>query len=55
MFRQLTKKEEAAYRAWARANYTRLEPINGVWHPVIQNECSEMNTELVRKDVRPPA
>ena len=44
-FRELSKKEEAVFRQWARDNYKPGEPISGIWHPVVQNECTVMNTE----------
>ena len=45
LFRTLTPEEEAQFRAWARQNYKRLEPIKGVWHPVVQDECRKINEE----------
>lgn len=45
-FRQLDATEEQEFRAWARANYKPLSPINGVWHPSIQDECRKMNESV---------
>ena len=45
MFRDLTPEEEQEFRKWARDNYKPLTPISGVWHPVIQAECSLMNQQ----------
>lgn len=45
MFKTLTPTEVESYRQWARENYTRMEPIRGIWHPVVQAECVKMNTE----------
>jgi hypothetical protein len=45
LFRTLDPDEEAEFRAWARTNYDPLSPINGVWHPVIQDECRKINAE----------
>ena len=45
MFRKLDKDEEQEFRQWARDNYTRFDPIKGIWHPVIQTECAKMNEE----------
>lgn len=45
MFRQFTAKEAEEAKAWARANYVPLEPISGVWHPIVQRECTLMNEE----------
>ena len=46
LFRRLTDEEEARFRKWARDNYTPLEEITGVWHPVVQAECVLMNKEF---------
>ena len=35
-----------AFIQWARENYTPGEPINGVWHPIVQAECVRMNAAL---------
>jgi len=43
LFKDLNDEEEAAYRQWARENYTKYESIKGVWHPVVQNECTKIN------------
>jgi hypothetical protein len=43
LFKSLTPEEEKSYRIWARYNYAQYSPINGVWHPVIQDECRRMN------------
>ena len=45
LFRELEKEEEERFRKWARKNYEPLEPISGVWHPVVQDECRKMNQE----------
>jgi hypothetical protein len=54
MFKKLRKKEEGPFRDWARENYTRLDPIKGVWHPVVQDECRKMNDELTAKEYELP-
>lgn len=43
LFERLTLAQETEFRRWARENYTRLEQIDGTWHPVIQHECATMN------------
>lgn len=43
MFRVLSKDEEESFRQWANENYTPHSEIKGVWHPVIQAECVEIN------------
>lgn len=45
MFRELNKEEEQEFRQWARKNYKPFEPISGVWHPLVQNECVKINEE----------
>ncbi len=46
MFRKLTQDEERDFRKWARDNYKRLDPIKGIWHPSVQDECRKMNEEF---------
>lgn len=41
----LSPSEIEDFRRWARENYKPLEPINGAWHPVVQDECAKMNAE----------
>ena len=45
LFRQLSDGEVAEFRAWARTNYVPLSEIKGIWHPVVQDECRQMNEE----------
>jgi hypothetical protein len=45
LFRKLTAREEETFRTWARENYVPYEEIDGLWHPVIQDECVRMNRE----------
>jgi hypothetical protein len=45
LFRDDLSPEEQAFRRWARANYKVFEPVQGVWHPLVQQECVEMNRE----------
>jgi len=42
-FRTLTSAEETKFRAWARSNYKPGSEIQGSWHPVVQDECVEIN------------
>lgn len=44
-FIKLDLKKKREYRAWARANYKVNYPIDGRWHPVVQQECVNMNEE----------
>jgi hypothetical protein len=45
IFRELSADEEKTFRQWARDNYTQFDPIEGIWHPVIQDECTKINDE----------
>jgi hypothetical protein len=49
LFRKLEEHEESEYRKWARDYYIPFSPINGVWHPVTQDECVKMNRETGEK------
>ena len=49
LFRKLEYGEDLEYRQWARENYKPLDPIKGVWHPVIQDECKMMNEQFYEK------
>jgi hypothetical protein len=46
LFRDLTPDQEQEFRRWARDNYEPGEKINGVWHPVVQDECVKINKEV---------
>jgi hypothetical protein len=41
----MTPDEQQSFRDWARANYVPFEPISGIWHPIVQNECTLINQE----------
>ena len=45
MYRKLSDAEAEEFRKWARKNYKIDSPINGVWHPIVQQECVLMNQE----------
>ena len=45
LFKDLTDKEVAEFKDWARKQYKPFTEIKGIWHPVIQEECANMNTE----------
>ena len=45
LFRELTPQEAADFRLWARRNYKPFTEIQGIWHPVIQEEAAAMNRE----------
>jgi hypothetical protein len=44
-FLSLTPAEEAKFRSWARENYKPGAEIKGTWHPVVQDECVQINRE----------
>jgi hypothetical protein len=46
LWNDLTVEEIMAYRRWAREYYVALQPINGTWHPVVQEECVQINREI---------
>jgi len=46
MFKQLTDEEKTEYREWVRLNYEPFGEIKGIWHPVVQQACVEINQEL---------
>jgi hypothetical protein len=48
LFRELSEEETQAFQAWARANYVPYAPTEGVWHPVIQEECARMKIERLK-------
>lgn len=46
LFRDLSPEEEKDFRQWARDTYQVGEPIqDGVWHPVVCDECRLINEE----------
>lgn len=45
LFRTLNATEIQEFRQWARQNYKPLTPIQGYWHPIIQQECACINEE----------
>lgn len=50
LFDTLTPEQEADFRQWARQNYKPFGVISGAWHPVIQEECTKMNSEARIED-----
>jgi hypothetical protein len=45
LFRQLSVAQTAEFQKWARLNYKPFEPIEGIWHPIVQAECVKMCAE----------
>jgi hypothetical protein len=43
MFKELSEQEQSEFKLWARKHYKPFSEISGVWHPVIQTECTKMN------------
>jgi len=47
LFRPVEDQEdELRFRQWARDNYECGTEIKSVWHPVVRDECEQMNKEL---------
>ena len=46
MFIELAPEQEVAFRQWARDNYKPGADINSMWHPVVQDECQQINEEI---------
>lgn len=53
VFRYLSDEEELIFRGQARINYIPFQPIEGIWHPVYQDECVRINHELSYYRLRP--
>jgi hypothetical protein len=45
LFRDLDDEEIADFKQYARDNYNIGDDIKGIWHPVVQRECTLMNEE----------
>ena len=45
LFKKLSSEEKVEFRQWARDNYKPFDEIKGIWHPVVQEECTKMNKE----------
>lgn len=45
LFRELDEQEIVSFKQWARENYTPFSEIKGIWHPVVQTECTVMNAK----------
>jgi hypothetical protein len=43
LFRELEDEEVEDFKKWARENYTPFAEIKGVWHPIVQQECIDIN------------
>lgn len=43
IFKKLNNKEKEEFRQWARENYIAHGEINTAWHPIIRDECENIN------------
>ena len=39
----LSEDETEDFKKWARENYTPFSEIKGVWHPIVQQQCIDIN------------
>lgn len=53
LFRKLTVVEEHVWRNWAQSNYVPFTPIDGLWHPVVQDECAKINSACGEEEEEP--
>ncbi len=54
IFRNLNSDEEQEFKDWARNNYKPFSEIPGIWHPIIQAECVQINKENGENVKLPP-
>lgn len=45
VFKLLDATEKLAFRKAARENYVPFTTIEGIWHPIYQDECVRINHE----------
>jgi len=45
IWRVLSDEEEAKFKVWPRENFKPGDIINPTWHPVVQQECQNINEE----------
>ena len=50
MWKKLSDTEKDLFREWARQNYVPYDNIDACWHPVVQEECININKEENEKD-----
>ena len=41
----LSQEERSTMKQWARDNYSPFTPIKGIWHPIVQAECTLINAQ----------
>lgn len=44
-FRSLDDQEVNEFKQWARDNHKPGDTIQGIWHPVIREECQRIDQE----------
>jgi hypothetical protein len=52
LWRELDPQEEAEFRQSARENYTPLDPISPLYHPVYRDECDRINDDYLTRELR---
>lgn len=45
LYRELNEQEKQDFRDWARVHYKAYGEIKGIWHIVVQEECTKINRE----------
>lgn len=45
IWRTLSDEEKLDFKNWARSQFKSGDTINPTWHPVVQQECQEINME----------
>lgn len=54
LFKTLTPEEETEFRQWAHDNYKAFDPIPGIWHPIVVQECAKINEGVTMSGTIPP-
>ena len=47
-FKKLSPEEAEMFTGWAQVNYQPFDDIKGIWHPVIQQACVDINKEKAK-------
>jgi hypothetical protein len=48
LFKKLSPKKEAEFRAWARKNHHPGDKIDPLWHPIVKDECEKIDLEALQ-------
>ena len=51
LFRKLSPEEEKEFRQWAKDNYIPFTEILSIWHPIVQQECGNINVRTHREEL----